>query len=315
VFFRKKDGRVVGLEDRCPHRGYPLSKGRLIEDTLECGYHGMVFDCHGQCLKVPSQTHVPVGAVIGIYPIVERWGFVWIWMGEPALADPESVPALTWFDHPDWDARGEHLHVKCHYQLIVDNLLDMTHLPYVHPHTLGSATKLAEVRVKNEITDDSVINSRWLVDVEPPPTYARGTFKGNVDRWQISRFLPPAFTTLDAGAADTGSGAFEGDFSRAISVHTLNVMTPETANTTHYYWGIAQDRSTKSEQLREAFFRDIQRSVQEDVAVFENHHRALELKPDAPMVTIMSDAAPLAARRIVERLLQAEQAVKSRNVA
>jgi phenylpropionate dioxygenase-like ring-hydroxylating dioxygenase large terminal subunit len=312
VFLRKKDGSPVALEDRCPHRGYPLSKGRFLDDTLECAYHGLLFDCQGRCLKVPSQSHVPAGAVLRTFPTVEQWGFVWIWMGNPELADIDLVPSCTWFDHPDWDTRGERLRVKCHYQLIIDNLLDMTHLPFVHPHTIGSAAKLAEVQVKNEITENSVTNSRWWMDVEPPPTYARGTFKGNVDRWQISRFLPPAFTSLDAGAAETGSGAFDGDFSRAISVHTLNVMTPETETTTHYYWAIAQNRRTKSEQLREGFFRDIQRSVQEDVAVFEAHQRSLELKPDAPMVAIMSDAAPLAARRIIERLLEAEEGDRPR---
>ncbi len=315
VFFRKKDGTVVALEDRCSHRGFPLHKGRLIDDTLACGYHGITFDCLGHCVKVPSQSRVPSGADIQNYPIVERWGFVWIWMGEPSLADPASIPDCHWFDHPDWDARGERLYVNCNYQLIIDNLLDLTHLPFVHPRTLGSAAKLDEVQVKNEFAEDSVTNSRWQVDVEPPPTYARGAFKGNIDRWQISRFQPPAFVSLDAGAAETGSGAFEGNFSRALGVHTINVMTPETAKATHYYWAVAQDRTTKDEPLIDGFFRDIQRSVQEDVAVFEAQQRSLELKPDAPMVAIKSDACLIAARRIIERLLHAEKAASLRKQA
>lgn len=312
VLFRKADGAVAALEDRCPHRGFPLHPGRLIDDTLECGYHGLTFDAAGRCIRVPSQLQVPSGAQIKVYPLVERWGFAWIWMGEPAQANPATIPECPQFDHPDWDAQGQHLYVKCNYQLIIDNLLDLTHLPFVHPRTLGSVAKLDEVEVKNEFTENSVTNARWLVNVDPPPTYARGNFKGKVDRWQISRFYPPAFVSLDAGAAETGSGALQGDFSRALGVHTINLMTPETASATHYYWAIAQDRRTRDPQLIEAFFRDVQRSVQEDVAVFGIHQRWLELKPDAPMVTLNSDACPLAARRMIERLLRAEQDGASR---
>ena len=312
IFFRQQDGRVAALEDRCPHRGFPLHKGRLVGDTIECGYHGMTFDSAGRCLRVPSQTHIPPNAGLQIYSVVERWGFVWIWMGDGSIANPASIPDCHWFGHPEWDARGERLYVNCNYQLITDNLLDLTHLPFVHPRTIGSAAKLDEVEVKNEITEDSVINSRWLVNVEPPPTYARGAFRGNVDRWQISRFQPPAFVSLDAGAAETGSGALEGDFSRALGVHTINLMTPETERTTHYYWAIAQKRTADNKQLIEAFFRDIQRSVQEDVAVFEAQQRSLDLKPNRPMVPLKSDACPLAARRIIERLLQAERQQESR---
>ena len=306
VFFRTQAGAIAALEDRCSHRGYPLHKGRLIGDTLECGYHGITFDCLGQCIKVPGQAQIPSGAHIRTYPIIERWGMVWIWMGEPVRADPASIPDCHWLDDPEWDARGERLQVSCNYKLIIDNLLDLSHLTFVHPYTLGAAAKLDEVQIKNEILGDSVTNSRWLTDVKPPPMYARGNFKGNVDRWQITKFQPPAFLSLYAGAADTGTGAREGILDGLIGLHTFNVMTPETEKTTHYFWAVAQDRKSKEEKLIASIFHDLQKSVQEDVAVFEAHQRSLELKPDAPMVTIKSDAAPIAARRIIQRLLHAE---------
>jgi vanillate O-demethylase monooxygenase subunit len=308
VLFRQQDGVAVAFEDRCPHRGFPLHPGRLIDDTLQCGYHGLTFDAAGRCIKVPSQSRVPSGADIKTYPLVERWGFAWIWMGNPAAANADNIPDCQWFEHPDWDARGEHLHVKCNYQLIIDNLLDLTHLPYVHPHTLGSATKLDEVEVKNEITENAIVNIRRVADVEPPPTYARGKFTGNVDRWQISQFQPPALVTLDAGAIATGSAALDSNVSQKLGVHTLNLMTPETTRTTHYYWAIAQNRTTTAASLIQGFFDDVQRSIREDIAVFEAHQQWLDLKPAGRMVTLKSDACPLAARRIIERLLCAEQA-------
>ena len=314
VFYRKRDGVVVALEDRCSHRGYPLHKGRLIEDTLECGYHGMTFNCRGQCVRVPGQAQIPSGADIHPYPIVEQWGFVWIWMGDPSLANPASIVDWRLLGDPAWTVQGEHLEVKCDYKLIIDNLLDLSHLTFVHPRTLGSAAKLDEVQIKNEIAENSVTISRWLIGIEPPPTYARGGFKGKVDRWQITNFQPPAFISLHAGAAETGTGAPAGNIGAGIGLHTFNAMTPETANTTHYFWSIAQ-RRTPQEDLTDSIFRDIQQTVQEDVAVFEAQQRSLELKPNAPMVTLKSDAGPLAARRIIDRLMQAEAGTSLRRRA
>jgi phenylpropionate dioxygenase-like ring-hydroxylating dioxygenase large terminal subunit len=306
VFFRKRDGAIVALEDRCSHRGYPLHKGRPVQDTLECGYHGLTFDCAGRCIKVPGQSHIPSGADIRPYPIIEQWGFVWIWMGDPSLANSAALPDWRFLNHPDWHARGEHLYVKCDYQLIIDNLLDLSHLTFVHSHTLGSTSKLDQVQINNELSGDCITNTRWLIDIEPPPTYARGNFKGNVDRWQITNYQPPAFVSLDAGAAATGTGAPNGNLGSAIGLRTFNAMTPETDNTTHYFWAIAQNYTPQDENLADLVFQDIQRSVQEDVAVFDAHQRSLELGPSVPMVTIKSDAGPIAARRIIARLLQAE---------
>jgi phenylpropionate dioxygenase-like ring-hydroxylating dioxygenase large terminal subunit len=222
----------------------------------------LTFDSSGRCVKVPGQSQIPSGANIRVYPVIEQWGLVWIWMGDPSMVHSASIPDWHFLDQPDWYARGEHLYVKCNYQLITDNLLDLSHLTFVHPRTLGSAAKLDQVQIKNEITPNSVTNSRWLIGIEPPPTYARGNFKGNVDRWQITNFQPPAFVQLDAGAAATGTGAPDGNFGDAIGVHTFNAMTPETVKTTHYFWAIAQKRAPQDENLADSIFRDIQKTVQ-----------------------------------------------------
>jgi vanillate O-demethylase monooxygenase subunit len=306
VFFRTTAGAIVALEDRCSHRGYPLHKGRLIGDTLECGYHGLTFDCSGQCIKVPGQPHIPSGGDIRAYPVVERWGMLWIWMGNPSLANPASIADCHWLDDPDWEGKGERRYVNCNYQLIVDNLLDLSHLAFVHPRTLGSSAKLDEVHIRNVITAEAVIVDRWLFDIEPPPTYARAGFRGNVDRWQITNFQPPAFVGLYAGAADAGTLAPDGTPHGGVGVHTINAMTPETDKTTHYFWAIAQKRAPNDDTLIGAIFQDIQKTVQEDVEVFEAQQKSIDLKPNAPMMTIKADAGPLAARQIIARLLHAQ---------
>ena len=105
VLYRTQDGTPVGLEDRCPHRRLPLSMGKLIsDDVLQCHYHGLRYDCSGQCVKVPGQDAVPPSARVKAYPVVERYRWLWIWMGDPALADPDKITDFHWFDDPAWGA-------------------------------------------------------------------------------------------------------------------------------------------------------------------------------------------------------------------
>jgi phenylpropionate dioxygenase-like ring-hydroxylating dioxygenase large terminal subunit len=188
VLFRKENGDAVALEDRCSHRSFPLHKGTLIGDTVQCGYHGLLFDCSGKCVKVPGQGQAPAAAGIRTYPLVERWGWIWIWMGDAALADETPLADFHWLDDPAWGAKAERLYIKSDYRLILDNLLDLTHLTFVHAGTIGTAANVEKARVKNDLAEKSVTVTRWMIDIEPPPTYARAGFIGNIDRWQILNF-------------------------------------------------------------------------------------------------------------------------------
>ena len=128
VMFGTPDGVVV-LEDRCCHRSLPLSMGQVVGDRIQCGYHGLEFDQSGSCVKIPGQNQIPSGASVKSYPLVERWNWVWIWMGDPALADESMIPNWWWFEHPDWElVKGKYLKLDCNYELITDNLLDLSHL-------------------------------------------------------------------------------------------------------------------------------------------------------------------------------------------
>ena len=127
VFYRLEDGTPVALEDRCAHRHLPLSMGKLVGDTLQCHYHGLRYDQTGTCVRVPGQDLIPRSARVRSYPVVERYHWLWIWMGDPALADPDKITDFHWLDDPNWGAKGQYLHVKGNWQLVVDNLLDLTH--------------------------------------------------------------------------------------------------------------------------------------------------------------------------------------------
>ncbi|MGH7916767.1 MAG: Rieske 2Fe-2S domain-containing protein [Candidatus Binataceae bacterium] len=314
VLFRTENGEAIALEDRCSHRHFPLHKGKLIGDTLECGYHGLVFDCSGKCTKVPGQAHVPPAASIRNYALTERWGWIWIWMGDPVLASGTPLIDFHWLSDPGWGAKAERLHIKSDYRLILDNLLDLSHLTFVHPGTIGSAANVEKARVENELVDNSVTIRRWLIDIEPPPTYVRAGFAGNIDRWQIIRFDPPGFVNLYAGAVDTGTGAAEGNRRGGIGLRNLNAITPETATTCHYFWAIAQDRAPNDKSATESVFEEIHRTFMEDWSVLELQQQWNELTAGSPTINIQSDAGPIHARRIIDRML-AEEAFRFRRQA
>ena len=132
VMYRRADGTVSALEDACWHRLVPLSKGRLEGDTVVCGYHGLKYNAQGRCTFMPSQETINPSACVRAYPVVERHRFIWLWMGDPALADPALVPDMHWNHDPDWAGDGKTIHVKCDYRLVVDNLMDLTHETFVH---------------------------------------------------------------------------------------------------------------------------------------------------------------------------------------
>lgn len=138
VFFRRDDGRPVALEDRCCHRQAPLSRGKLVGNIVECGYHGLQFDTSGACIKIPSQDRIPPSAKVKAFPVIEKNHWVWIWLGDPAKADPALIEDFHWMDDPEWRFGGSSLHVEANYLLLVENLLDTTHLPFLHPESLGT---------------------------------------------------------------------------------------------------------------------------------------------------------------------------------
>ena len=216
-------------------------------------------------------------AKVKTYPVVERYHWVWIWMGDPALADPATIPDYHYLDSPDWGAKGTYIHVKANWQLIVDNLLDLTHLAFVHELTIGNAAvaENAEVRVKR--TPGGVLVTRWMIDKPAPPTYVKaGGFTTNVDRWQFIDFLPPAFLRLSVGATPTGTGAPEGKFDGGINMRNLNAITPETENTSHYFWAQAHDFDVKNEKLTDMIFEQVKTAFLEDKEVFEAQQRVID---------------------------------------
>jgi phenylpropionate dioxygenase-like ring-hydroxylating dioxygenase large terminal subunit len=310
VFWRTDDGRPAALEDRCCHRHMPLSKGDLNGDHLVCPYHGLTYDRSGACVRIPSQRTIPNAARVRSYPVVERHHWIWIWMGDPALADPSQIEDFHWTDDPDWRFKGERLELPGNYLLLVDNLLDLTHLQFVHKTTLGTDA-ITAFPIKVERDKNLVRVTRWIMDSPAPPFFQKaGGFGPDepIDRWQIIEFTPPGFVRLDVGGARAGTGAREGDRSQGFTMRNLNVITPETETTTHYFWGQAHDFKIDDPSITEMLFSQVHTAFLEDLAVVgAQQSRISGYGPDLPaQVDLNQDAGGMQARRIVDAILAAE---------
>lgn len=310
VLWRQEDGTPGALEDRCCHRHMPLSKGNLKGSNIECSYHGLTYDATGSCVHIPSQVAVPPNARVRSFPVVERNHWIWIWMGDPALADPDLIEDFHWMDDPAWRAKGERLDVKGSYLLMVDNLLDLTHLQFVHPTTLGTSA-ISGAPINTEVDGNRVRVTRWILDSPPPPFFQKaGGFGADeaIDRWQIIDFTPPGFVRLDVGGARAGTGAPQGDRSQGFSMRNLNALTPETANTTHYFWAQAHDFRIDDPTITELLFRQVHTAFLEDLAVIQaqqsNRDAFGEALPSS--LDFNQDSGSLQARRVIETLLAGE---------
>lgn len=313
VLFRKSDGAPVALEDRCAHRHAPLSMGRLRGDNVECAYHGLVFAPDGACVKIPDQDTIPPTACVRSYPVVERHQWIWIWMGDPAKADDSLIPDFHWMEDDGFAWRGETLHVEGTYTLVVENLMDLSHLPNLHLTTLAdTAVPVNEdFPVRYDADGDDLHVRRWIRDVSPPPYFRLlGGYErdARVDRWMDTHFTPPAFVRIDIGLTPAGSGEMEGDRADVKTAMNLNAITPETAKTSHYFWAQAQNFSEGDQSISEVDFRLVHDAFQEDLAIIRGQQENIDLAPDAPRLNLAADKGGLQATRIIEKLIRAEAA-------
>jgi len=303
VLYRRPDRSLVALEDCCPHRMLPLSKGRVKGDLIVCGYHGIELDGSGHCVHMPNMERVPASVRVRAYPVAERHRFVWIWIGDAALADQNRIPDLRWCSDPGWAFDGGTYHVGCDYRLLVDNLMDLTHETFVHPTSIGQE-EITRAQIKTTEDDASVTVTRWMLDIEPPPFWA-SNLKSNekCDRWQIGTFTLPAHVMIDVGVARAGTGTPEGNRAQGVTGIVVDVMTPESASSCWYFWGLARNFEVKDQGLTYRI-KDAQSAVfAEDIDVLEAQQQSILRWPERELRNFNIDAGGVRARRLVERQL------------
>jgi vanillate O-demethylase monooxygenase subunit len=201
VIFRSGNGNVAVLTDRCPHRKAPLSSGEVVGNDIQCGYHGIRFAPDGACTRVPGNAQIGRNFRARSFPAHEVHGLIFVWLGEAALADPAHIPDFSENVKPGWTGVHGMLYVKGNYQLLIDNILDLTHVVFVHKTTLAGGG-VAETPLDVEIDGDVVRAQRLMRNVDTAPIYkAARNLHGKIDRWQFLRRSMPGSHSVPAKPA------------------------------------------------------------------------------------------------------------------
>lgn len=306
LLLRKQDGMVVAMVDRCPHRFAPLSMGRREGDTVRCPYHGLAFNMAGQCVHNPFAEKLPNGASVQTFPACEKDGIVWFWPGDTDAADESSIPR---FDRIIFNGHAPItglMPMRANYEFGTDNLMDLSHIEFVHQGSFaGHGVIFAG---KHEVvTEDTRLHSNWWMPDVPAPSHTFGIYPREMrtDHWLEMRWDPPASMYLQVGACPAGE-AREG----GVIVHQGHILTPETVDSTHYFW--ATSRSGPPSEEGDAMLTALmeQAFAGEDKPIIEAAFANLggvDFWGRRP-VSLGIDAGGTRARRMIERLKALEEA-------
>jgi vanillate O-demethylase monooxygenase subunit len=307
VLFRRENGTVAALHDACPHRLAPLSLGKLIGDTVECGYHGMTFDCAGSCVRIPGQDIIPPNALVKSYPVEEKYGLVWIWMGDPALADTSKMFHLPQYGQEGWHAvQGGTLRIECNYLSLCDNLLDPAHVTFVHKTTLGTPAG-ATIPVNNDYGDNAITVWRWLPKAPPIPLFANfGQMTGEVERWHYYHYTTPCFFDIDMGSAVAGAITDPEKRHEGVQMHSCHVLTPVDERTVLQHWFHVRNFRTNEPEIDGDLNAALDMAFNEDKVILERIQLEEERSSTQKRIILGIDAAPRRMRKMVDKLIEEE---------
>lgn len=304
VFYRDTQGRAIALQNRCAHRSYPLSKGHLDGDNIVCPYHGMEFAADGRCARIPSQKTVPEAMCVQAYPLVEQGSFVWIWTGAPDQVDRDKLVAQPWFTEPGWAHVAGYFPMKAGYLGLHENLLDLSHFPFVHGAALGKPEH-AESRPKFEVVDGMVKSAVMHRDVVVGPAFASAAkMTAPIDR--LSEQIVPTPAIHLGKAIYTDSSEPQKTSVRYI----IHYPTPETRTSTHYFWGVARDVGIDDPAVEEETRAVAAKAFDEDRRVLEDIETVYQAdnRPEFREKIIATDSGGIQLLRLFAKKAQAERA-------
>ncbi|CRM38089.1 Toluene-4-sulfonate monooxygenase system iron-sulfur subunit TsaM1 [Pseudomonas sp. 37 R 15] len=307
VFYRKENGEVAAIDGRCPHRHYPLSAGEVVGDNLRCGYHGLTFSPNGECVSIPSQPTIPNACHINSYRAVERWKWIWVWPGDQALCDESLIPDHEQMDldKPEFniEPKGYFL-LKSRYMLMHDNLLDLTHLAYLHSTTIGDR-EIAEANLERSQTEWTQSCKSIVSAVDPQPYFKKLMgWNASVDRRWGSTFYAPSLHFIHEDFYAPGQSPEQGH-SSLMRGRIFHAVTPATKDTSHYFFASGRDKST-GEDL-ETLIRAVTPVLDEDIFAVEEIERMIKTsEKELKDVLLRADANCVAGRRLMERMIMAD---------
>jgi len=313
VLIRAPDGSISALQDRCPHRFAPLHLGSVCGDgrLLRCSYHGLEFDMQGRCVRNPhGDGRRPAGLQVRRYAAVEKHTVIWVWPGEQE-PDLSAIPDYSLLDRadPGVTSMRDHLEMNVDYRLVVDNLLDLSHVSFLHDGILGNA-QTVDAQIDLQEAGQSLTVSRYMPNV-PPPGLFDMLFRRDgepVDLWASMRWTAPCNLLNDAGVKAVGDAREQG-----TGIYGIHLLTPQTERSTLYHFvAIRQNPLPFPEAEKEAIGRklgELRRYAfaEQDEPMIRGQQRAID-RASAPLSpTLLSiDAGPVRYRRILDRLIAQE---------
>ena len=305
----RSGGAISALEDRCVHRHAPLSLGRCEAGRLRCMYHGLLFDAGGACVEIPGQEIIPPKARVASFPVIERHSWIWVWMGDADRADPALVPPAVGFDHPDYVLGSGYLDYDAEARLINDNLLDFSHLSYVHAQSFGAGPQFAQSLPRVTPLERGVRFERWI---ESTLGASMRKSAEPVDSWQTYDFLLPGVLLMWSGNFPEGTAARLGhqppDPAEAIAGlnFTSQAVTPTTDRTSRYFFSWGPHRRHGGEEMRDGMMVLAGQAFGEDKVMIEAQQQVIDRDPAAPIMPTAHDRGVTLFNRLVERLAREE---------
>lgn len=306
VLFRSADGAVHALEDRCPHRFAPLSLGKVRGDRLVCGYHGLEFSPSGSCARNPHGRGAVSSALsVRSYPVAQRYGMIWLWMGTSERADESRLPPLSRLEEPGYSWVHGSLHVDANYQLVIDNLLDLTHVEFMHP-LLASPGNSERTTYRAE-QDGTTVSSYYDIVDEPISGLFQILWTGAAQTAAMHAYMhwhAPSNLDLDVGlVSDEADGG--------PKIPTVHLLTPETEDSTHYFWAAGRNRQHGNEQVSAMLHFGTQNAFENEdepmIRAARSRMHSNDLFAHEPALLAIDEGA-VRARRVLASMLKAETA-------
>jgi len=312
LLYRTGEGRLVAMEDRCPHRSAPLSLGRKEGDAIRCMYHGMLFGPDGACRQVPGMDRIPEGAVAATLPVIEKDNWIWVWLGDPARADPDLICFAIGPSDPDWVLRTSHLRVDTGYREEIANLADLSHVSWVHGLTFAGSDDWGYIKPRHRLNPRG-IETRYCVRGVPAPAFARHLFADDA-RFDINvhvRMTVPCNFILSFAVHEAEEGGAPNEPSRGkllLDTFSSQAVTPRDAGSVDYYFSWGASRATDFPGIVDLMHRTNMDAFLEDKRILEGQRARLLQYPGAPQVDIVHDAGPGRMLWVLDRLLEEEAA-------
>jgi phenylpropionate dioxygenase-like ring-hydroxylating dioxygenase large terminal subunit len=308
MLYRKSDGQVVAMEDRCPHRKAALSLGIKEGDAVRCGYHGLKFGPDGRCLEIPGQDKIPDRAAVRTYPVAEKDNWVWVWMGEPPQADPSLICFAVGPSAPGWVIKTDTMAVNTNYRCEIANLMDLSHATYVHAQTLGGTDAWATTKVNTTLLERAVRNDFVLRSVPPLPftrhLFPQGTLI-DIDV-EFTCTIPCNwilhFRAYTAGTAIAGPP----NGKLILDSWSCQAVTPRNEDWVDYYFSWGASEATHWPGLSDMLVEGAREGFLEDKMVLEGQWTRMKNDPSRNKIDIANDAAGNKMLRLLDRMLADE---------